>query len=235
MRQRLLLHSVVICAALAVAAVPPALGNHRGTRRVPDLVPWPRSFYDYRISREDGRVLLRFSAGLVNVGDGPLEVLGRRRSGRRTMEASQRYYAADGRLHSREDIGAFEYHREHNHWHVLKIAEYRLLDPAGQPVGSSNKVSFCLIDEYGWYLHLPGAAPEPQYEDCQHSRSRTRIRQGLSVGWTDVYSSSLPGQWVDITGVPPGQYLLQTEVNPDGIIEEKTRDNNTISVVVTIS
>ena len=45
----------------------------------------------------------------------------------------------------------------------------------------------------------------PQY-DC--------VFQGLSAGWADVYSSDLDCQWLDVTGVPEGDYLLRMEEAP---------------------
>jgi hypothetical protein len=30
------------------------------------------------------------------------------------------------------------------------------------------------------------------------------MRQGIDVGWADVYTFDLPGQFIDISGVAPG-------------------------------
>jgi hypothetical protein len=37
---------------------------------------------------------------------------------------------------------------------------------------------------------------------------------GISAGYGDVYLRDLPGQWVDVTDLPAGEYLLEVEVNP---------------------
>ena len=49
-----------------------------------------------------------------------------------------------------------------------------------------------------------------------------------------MYSAARYGQWIDVTDVPPGNYLLESEVNPNGIIQEITREDNRVSVPVTL-
>ena len=34
------------------------------------------------------------------------------------------------------------------------------------------------------------------------------------MGWADTYGSYLTGQWLDITDIPPGKYLLRVSINP---------------------
>lgn len=40
------------------------------------------------------------------------------------------------------------------------------------------------------------------------------FKQGMSVGWADVYNWFPPGQYVEVTGVPDGDYILDTTVDP---------------------
>jgi hypothetical protein len=39
---------------------------------------------------------------------------------------------------------------------------------------------------------------------------------------------------VDVTGVPPGAYLLEVTVNPDGVLTESDLTNNTVRLPVRI-
>jgi hypothetical protein len=48
---------------------------------------------------------------------------------------------------------------------------------------------------------------------------------GLSIGWGDNYPWSLPYQWVDITGLPGGNYTIRSWVDGGGLFLE-TADNN---------
>ena len=63
------------------------------------------------------------------------------------------------------------------------------------------------------------------------ARHRLRPRQ---AGWADVYSSNLSGQWIDITGVPAGTYVLEIVMDPMNLIDEADETNNTSRIHVTI-
>ena len=44
--------------------------------------------------------------------------------------------------------------------------------------------------------------------------------QGITSGWGDWYYKQLPGQWIDITGVPEGDYIVRVTINKAGIFDE---------------
>jgi hypothetical protein len=110
----------------------------------------------------------------------------------------------------------------HGHYHFNSFAAYRLLNTAGQVVRTGNKVGFCLMDisRFG-----STANPSSRY-NCSS--------QGIQAGWADVYSSNLTGQWVVVTGVPAGNYVLEVEVDPMNFIAEADETNNITRVNVTI-
>ena len=43
---------------------------------------------------------------------------------------------------------------------------------------------------------------------------------GLSIGWADYYGSTLPGQELDIRGLPDGRYCLRNEADPADRLDE---------------
>lgn len=110
----------------------------------------------------------------------------------------------------------------HGHYHFNSFAQYRLLDANGQLVRTGHKVGFCLMDIT---RNSSSANPSPRY-NCSN--------QGIQAGWADVYSSSLSGQWIVITGLPAGSYILEVEVDPMGLITEADETNNITRVPVTI-
>lgn len=187
---------------------------------------------DYEITVSQGRRLLRFTSLILNVGPGPLEVIGRRRGG--TMEARQVLYSARRLLRREFSLGAFEYHAEHGHWHLLQVGEYRLRDAAGEVVSRSDKVSFCLRDSEQPLPDLPASPRVPRYGDCSRDPQARGLLAGISVGWADLYSRFLDEQWVDVTGLPAGEYTLEVEVDPDRLLREATRDNNIAALQVTL-
>lgn len=117
---------------------------------------------------------------------------------------------------------SFEWGPCHGHYHFKSFAQYRLLTPAGALVGTGKKVGFCLMD----ISRIDTAAnPSARY---------TCSNQGIQAGWADVYSANLSGQWIDVTGVPAGQYVLEITLDPLNVIDELNETNNVTRVNVTI-
>lgn len=102
--------------------------------------------------------------------------------------------------------GDFIFSPCHGHYHYEGFAEYRLLNQ-NQVLVRGHKQAFCLMDSQRYW----SGSPSRDF-DCNN--------QGISVGWADVYDRTIDCQWIDITGVPPGTYILEVEVNATGKINE---------------
>jgi hypothetical protein len=132
---------------------------------------------------------------------------------------------------SERPAGTFEFHPQHNHWHLGNVAlfEVRKGSPTGPVVGGiSVKTTFCLID---WYK-LEGNSPTGDriFFDCETSY------QGITPGWVDQYHQSLDGQELDITGVPNAtDYYLVSTANYAQTYVESNYTNNTAWVKFTLS
>src|SRR5205823_5525575 len=75
------------------------------------------------------------------------------------------------------------------------------------------KRGFCMLD-FGPAPGGLGKTRDPKrFDDCFHN-------QGVGVGWADEYISKLDGQWIDVTNVPSGDYVLEVEANPDHVLTE---------------
>ncbi|MDR3606367.1 MAG: lysyl oxidase family protein [Oligoflexia bacterium] len=116
----------------------------------------------------------------------------------------------------------------HNVKLLKNIMLYELVDPdTGTTIQVGNqdvigrKQGFCMMD----ITQINATAPQGQY-DCDN--------QGITQGWADVYDAALECQFLDVTGVPAGNYLLRLTVNPDQLFTEIDYSNNTVSVPVTI-
>jgi hypothetical protein len=118
----------------------------------------------------------------------------------------------------------FVYSSCHNHYHFSEYADYRLLDMAGNIVARGHKQAFCLVDLW----QPPGlrGRADPQFDHCGY--------QGISAGWADVYHRGLDCQWIDITGVPSGRYVLDVTINPAHVIQEHDYSNNSARAEVVI-
>lgn len=179
----------------------------------PDLMPWADALEPY-VSTEE------FDAGSCEVQEGLIGA-GTRRLIRYNTEV-RNIGARDMVMPPPQDNPFFEYHDCHGHWHFKAFASSRLLDLQGNELRVSNKVSFCLLDGLRWRAD---AAVNARY-DCEN--------QGIQAGWADVYDSGLPGQWIEIGDLPPGQYQLELTVNPENILTETNYDNNTVTIPFTV-
>jgi hypothetical protein len=210
----------------------------------PDLTPWAspqRGFlYGWTIdtSAMPGRTLLRLSSAVINMGQGPMELTGGPVNTDGTQQVYQKVFASDGS--SKNFLcGSFIYHPQHNHVHFEDFTQYNLriatsdgTVPDGEGAGvvatSSEKVSFCLLDSVQYSTSLPGAAFTAQYTTC------TNVRQGISVGWADLYDKSLFGQWIDITDAPSGKYWLEVIVDPFNHMAESNERNNMARIAIDV-
>lgn len=119
---------------------------------------------------------------------------------------------------------AFSYDNCHGHFHYEGYAEYLLYDAEGKLIPLGYKTGFCLAD----LICDPGVQSKYSCEDM-----------GISSGCYDEYKSHLDCQWIDITGIPTGQYWLVARINwsntPDALgRKEKRLDNNIARVCLTI-
>ncbi len=185
-----------------------------------------------RISRfsSDGTTLLKLTNSVWNGGYGPLELIGVVDTGSGTQHVIQRILKDDGE-YSEHSIGEFVFHSGHNHWHLDSFSVYELwtLQSNGmldQVVGTSGKVSYCLRDIY--------RSAEADQIDRAGFTSCSPVRQGLSVGWTDVYQYYLAGQSIDITGLEDGIYALMSIADPFNLIQESDETNNGIVIYLEI-
>ncbi|MCP4449789.1 MAG: hypothetical protein GY811_31325 [Myxococcales bacterium] len=116
----------------------------------------------------------------------------------------------------------YDFSECHGHFHFRGYASYRLLGQGRAEVLVGRKQAFCLLDS------------EPYTEFASEDRAFNCFNQGLSAGWADVYAADLPCQFLDITDVPDGDYILEVAVNPDGILPDSDTTNNVGSIAVSI-
>lgn len=208
------------------------------------------------IQNEHQREMLRFSNGIANVGEGPFwlepeypdpsegtscqaayQLLAGpdHFEGQQIIPTDEQIPAPIGTYAARCEKGSFDYHETHNHWHIdnvgeLKVctqADFDVLGPEcppaltapGQPT-VGIKFTFCLIDWYKLGDNTPNSDPTRNFFACGTGF------QGISPGWVDQYHHTTPGQEVDITGIPAGDYVLVSTVNMGAFEEEDTTNNS---------
>ncbi len=202
---------------------------------LPDIVVRQSDLYNNEVATDilPGRTHLRFSTSTANIGMGRLHLIGILPAlPDNTQLVMQRVFRSDGTYWD-DTSGAFLYHSTHSHTHFNNWCAYRLRqilpgDSVGAVVAEGEKTSFCILDLGVYNSSLPNYNPNAFYTSCGSQV------QGLSVGWLDLYSKNLPGQNIDITDVPNGQYWLEAEVDPDNNVLETNENNNITRIKVTL-
>jgi len=234
MRRRLLPAAIlqlglglVFAAAALMPVADRAEPTQAGSEVLPDLAMAPLD--DFTIQWVNGRRLLRFTAMMVNVGSGHFEVRGSRANTSQPMRVNQVIFTSPTRgtvasTIPTDAVGQWS-GDGHDHWHVNEMMRYDLWGDAGTYRGA--KVGFCFLDSDAWQLSLPGAAAAPFYRGswCANSPSALTNRMGISIGWGDEYEYYLAYQWVDITGLPAGDYWVRAKVDPYGFFLEEDETN----------
>ena len=154
----------------------------------------------------------------------------------------------------RECLGSlFHFSECHQHLHFEEYADYRLWTVPGyqkwvanrdmtKPTNSGKnakvladarangelivgrKQGFCIIDVQPFQFGNVEPGP-PRYQSCG-------TNQGLKVGWSDQYHPLLDCQFIQVTGVREGDYVLEDHVNPEHLFPESDFTNNASAVKI---
>ena len=247
----------VVLAALAIAGILVLLGAAPGDsrprtpsgtygKRLPDLHPALPSELSVRIDAGVGkarRILLGFASGGENIGKGPLIVQGYRPNlGQPTLVADQIVMLANGQTETVSDVGHFEYVTDptHQHFHLLPFMRYELHKAGSFTLAvTDRKTGFCLGDRYNVDpgSTLPGEPANRVYNtNCgPGTPDLLSLEEGISVGWGDNYEPWRDGQYVELTGLPAGKYVLVHRVNPGRRLLESKYTNNASSLLLRLT
>ena len=175
----------------------------------------------------------------------------------------QRVYHKNGGQMTYHDrfAGAMTYHPTHGHNHVddwavftLRLRDSSQTDPRRWPiVGTGAKVGFCLMDYYSCTdrnarghcrdsntVYMQGNALNLTTDFRNYGLGGGQyncspVEQGISAGYTDVYSKNLDGMWINVPeGVCNGEYWIVIEVDPQNFFLEEDETNNYTAVPYTL-
>lgn len=168
---------------------------------------------DRCVDAPGARKLLRFDVLAVNQGDADL-VLG----------------VPDPDLLLPGGGPMWEFSVCHDHFHFVTFARYELRRRGeSMPVLEGQKRSFCVQDT------RPVTATTPRRYCCDGACGN---RQGVSMGWGDLYPRHLPCQWIDITALPDdaasGEFDLCVSLNTAGVLPDGDRTNDAGCVPISI-
>lgn len=182
---------------------------------------------------------LRFETRSANTGAGPLEVRVRADAAATDSRVMQRIYNSDGSWSDRPG-GAYVVDPTHGHFHYEDFAAVYLWrsDARGRrldkkPYRTGRKAGFCLMDIYTYRQAGPAryAPPQACYPTAVTAVEVSQV-SGISPGWVDFYDISTPHQYVEITGVPDGYYLLQIVIDPYNRLREVSDSDNSVTHLI---
>lgn len=202
-------------------------------------------------------VRLRFTTSEENVGNGPMLVYGHRdntnqvtMSVRQALQIGEHGAIPDSYAHAQRGVDqAMYYDTVHEHWHLLNFTHMELKTPGGETVAKDRKNGFCLGDRYttadaSSFQHnvrqdrTPEGKLAEQLASNQYCKYRdslaTDVKEGISVGRGDNYSYNVAFQWLDITHIPSGTYLVVNTVNSSHTLLESNYDNNSSSIAISL-
>lgn len=213
-----------------------------GLYYMPDGLGEAASCYPEETIEEGAQRCLRFNQSPANLGDGPFEL-------RYLMTAPgdpqlrQRVYRSDGSFYDRI-ADSWEFHPTHAHFHYKSFMSSRLWASNSEgrrlgqePVRTSRKTGFCMIDVDNVAFGRKGdAAKTYGFPRCNAPTDvepqGAYMTNGISVGWADVYSWFLPDQYIEVSGVADGYYLLESVVDPDGTVLETNESDNAATTLI---
>nr|BCO38639.1 Lysyl oxidase [Megabalanus rosa] len=120
------------------------------------------------------------------------------------------------------DPAQWEWHTCHEHYHSEESFSEYDLTYAGtdEKAAEGHKASFCLEDS-----------------ECKRGISQryfcyieqnVRPPQGIRAGCADIYGDNIDCQWIDVTDIKSGRYVLRIRVNADRKVPEVSFDDNQV-------
>lgn len=195
--------------------------------RCPDLAM--RAPYQFIPDVRGGRRVLRAANAVLSIGEGAVEVRGRR-TGALTMRATQ-YVRRDGRPPQRVPGGAGQVvykaiPGQGRIWKFQNAAKFELWTTGERPrlVRTGPKLTYCLRDLrklWNWQR-----SPRRQvYPACSGNAKLNQAKLGTSPGWADIYPASYYEQWIDVQGLRGCFDLIHIADPQNHIIESDERNN----------
>ena len=102
---------------------------------------------------------------------------------------------------------------------IRDFSNYELLNKERTVVLAGHKQGLCLGDSFKF--------------EGDKSNDFNCSSQGITSGWAGWYYKKQIGQWIDITGVPEGDYIVRVTVNADGRFDEgQNRYTNSVETSI---
>jgi hypothetical protein len=216
--------------------------SHPGTADDRDNLPGDPTVSCHPIEEAGAVDCLRFSAGITNIGDGPMYITFR------GDDAYQHVYRKDGTdgfyvdneakgLYTETWAGTGVWHPFHQHRHLGDFVKYELFQVTDAStgtmaaVGTGAKRGFCTLSEQ--IADWGSNTQDHQWASYAASGDYCLDFMTLERGWSDLYRWQRPDQYVSYEPIanpdgtmPNGMYVVRLTVDPLNHIRETNESNN---------
>jgi len=165
---------------------------------------------------------LRFDTVAVNVGPGLFEAYGHGPADGTERPVRQRIQNGTGGWTEADTPATMFYAGDgHNHWHVRDFQYWTIasVNERAKVLSSGAKTGYCFWDNYD-YKATAGVLYHPNTTSACIRLPDGTVPMGLSVGWGDEYPSNIAYQYIDITGLGNGKYIVTLEADPGNEFRE---------------
>jgi lysyl oxidase len=207
----------------------------------------PGGCYPEEMVEQGARRCLRFDQTIANIGRGPFEVRYRIDgvATEDTRDLLQRVYRSDGSFRDRF-ADTYTFHPAHAHFHYKNFAQSHLWRATSngnklgsRPVRTSRKNGFCMVDVQQTRFGKRGDSPRAYVppgclapSEFDPATGAASAISGISAGWADIYNWYLADQFVEVTGLKDGYYILQNVADQAGTVKELDDSNNSASTLI---
>jgi hypothetical protein len=241
--------ALVVAAASVLAAGPVSAGTAPPLPDLEQVAPYSVSA-DAVHSHGRTHFRLLFGSASQNIGRGRLVIVGHRPdTATSLMTADQLIETGDPANPQRvPGVGVlrYTYSPDHQHWHFLDYMRYELHRASDfRLVGHDHKTGVCLGDRFpvGVFPRHGAPAAGPRFATASGFDDQCGLRrpdlldltEGISPGVGDDYRAGLEGQFIDITTIRSGRYVLVHRTNAARRIRESNYANNVASALLDIS
>jgi hypothetical protein len=225
--------SFLVAFGLVFASAGTAVAEHSLSALLPDLAMLQPN--EFHLDQSGGVRLLRFSTYIVNLGPGRFDAYGSEPDPtnlNRLTKVTQRLEQGGALVEHPTAATMFYSGDGHNHWHVFGLQAWELAFQAtpNEVIATAAKTGFCFWDNVN-------LSDQPRFytgsAEC-HQQVDGSVPMGLSVGWGDKYPWSIAFQYIDISGMPNGNYCLTVTADPRGEFIEANIANNSVQTLISI-
>ncbi|HXI04201.1 MAG TPA: lysyl oxidase family protein [Candidatus Saccharimonadales bacterium] len=129
----------------------------------------------------------------------------------------------------------YTYEPAHGHYHIQNLVSYELVDPNDGSVVASGAPPSWLIADASPEVQQSWVRPAAWYHVTWKGGQITSSNSGLQRGWRSSDVDNGLCEWIDVTDVPGGNYIVRLTVNPAGVFPDSNPSNDVVEIPIALA